>query len=228
MLRFAVIGLGRFGMQLTRSLTEAGADVVAIDKDRDHVEQARDHATLAIRLDATDEEAMRAQGLEDVDVGVIGIGHHFEAAALITTVLKTLRVPKVIARASTTTQARILRSIGADDIVYPEGESATRWANQLLMFRVRNLVELGEGHSLVWITAPQSWLHKTPHDLKLRQKYHVNLVAISRTVKPDEEGDALRHSSALIIVPGAEEEILSGDILILAGANDALSGLPSE
>ncbi|UCG32874.1 MAG: TrkA family potassium uptake protein [Phycisphaerales bacterium] len=228
MLRFAVIGLGRFGMQLTRSLTEAGVDVVAIDNDRDHVEQARDYATLAIRLDATDEEAMRAQGLSEVDVGVIGIGHDFEAAALTTALLKTLRVPKVIARASTTTQARILRSIGADDIVYPEGESATRWANQLLMFRVRNLVELGEGHSLVWITAPQVWHHKTPHELRLRQKHHVNLVAISRAVKPDAEEDALRHTSTVIIVPGADEELLPDDILIMAGANDALSSLPSD
>ena len=228
MLRLAVIGLGRFGMQLTRSLTEAGVDVVAVDNTRDHVEQARDHATLAIRLDSTDEEAMRSQGLEDVDVGVIGIGHDFEAAALTTVVLKSLGVRKVITRASTTTQARILRSIGADDIVYPEGESATRWANQLLMFRVRSLVELGEGHSLVWITAPEAWHDKTPTELKLRQKHHVNLVAISRVVKPDEEEDALRRTTAAILVPGADDQILPEDVLILAGANEALSTLPTE
>lgn len=228
MLRFAVIGLGRFGMRLAQSLTEAGVDVVAIDNNRDHVEEARDHATLAIRLDSTDEEAMRSQGLDEVDVGVIGIGHDFEAAALTTAVLKTLGVSKVVARASTTTQARILRSIGADDIVYPEGESANRWANQLLMFRVRNLVELGEGHSLVWITAPEAWHHKTPHELKLRQKHHVNLVAISRPTKAGAEADALKHTSAVITVPGSDEEILPDDTLILAGANDALSSLSSD
>ena len=228
MVRFVVIGLGRFGMQLTRSLTAAGAEVIAIDNNRDHVEQARDQATLAIRLDSTDEEAMRAQGLEEADVGVIGIGHDFEAAALTTVVLKTLGVPKVITRASTPTQARILRSIGADDVVYPEGESATRWANQLMMFRVRSLVELGEGHSLVWISAPKAWHHKTPLELKLRQKHHVNLVAISRTVPVEGQGDKPHYENAVITVPDAEADILPDDTLILAGANEALAALPTE
>ena len=226
--RFAVIGLGRFGMQLVEALTEAGGEVIAIDRDRELVEQVRDHAALAIRMDSSDEEAMRSQGVDEVDVGVVGIGHNFEAAALTTVVLKNLGVKKVIARASSRTQTRILRSIGADEVVYPEGESAERWANQLMMYRVKNLVELGESHSLIWLTAPAGFHNKTPIELELRQKFHVNIVAISRTVQVRTDDDSLQYQSAVASVPDANTTILPNDTLILVGSNDALAALPTE
>lgn len=228
MQRFAVIGLGRFGLQLAQALTDAGAEVIAIDRDRELVEQARDHATLAVRLDATDEDAMRSQGMEDVDVCVVGVGHNFESTALTTVLLKKLGVPKVIARAASRTQAEILRSIGADDIVYPEGEAADRWANQLMMYRVRNLIELGEAHSLIWLNAPESFHHKTPVELKLRQAHQVNLVAISRIVQVQTDDESMRYESAVITVPDAATTILPNDTLILVGSNEALAALPTE
>jgi trk system potassium uptake protein TrkA len=226
--RFAIIGLGHFGMTLTQSLAAAGAEVIAIDKNRSLVEEAGDYATLAVRLDSTEAEALREQGVDEVDVGVIGIGDDFESAALTTAALKSLGVPKVVARASSPAQDKILRSIGADEIVEPESESAIRWANQLMMYRVRNLVELGEGHSLAWIKAPKAWHHKTPLELKLRPKLHVNLVAVSRTVQVETGDDALKYESAVITVPDASTTILPNDTLILAGTNDALAALTAE
>jgi len=226
--RFAIIGLGQFGMRLTQSLAAAGAEVIAIDKNRSLVEEAGDYATLAVRLDSTEAEALREQGVDEVDVGVISIGDDFESAALTTAALKSLGVPKVVARACSPAQEKILRSIGADQIVEPESESATRWANQLMMFRVRNLIELGEGHSLAWVLAPKAWHHKTPLELKLRPKHHVNLVAVSRTVQVETGDDALKYESAVITVPDAATTILPNDTLILAGTNDALADLPTE
>jgi len=108
MQRFAVIGLGRFGQRLARALTADGAEVIAIDREVDLVEEVRDEVTLAVRLDSTDEEALKAQGIAEVDAVIVGIGEQFEAAALTVAVLQSLGVPRIYARAETTVQARIL------------------------------------------------------------------------------------------------------------------------
>ena len=112
--RFAVIGLGRFGSRLARNLAKSGAEVIAIDHDRQIVEELRDQVTLAIALDATDEQALKIQGVDQVDCAIVGIGHDFEANALTTALLKSLRIQKVISRAGSDMQAQILQRIGAD------------------------------------------------------------------------------------------------------------------
>lgn len=99
MQKFAIIGLGRFGQRLARALTSAGAEVIAVDRDAALVERIRDQVTLAVRLDSTDADALRAQGAHDVDVAVVGIGEDFESAALTVATLKELRVKRIIARA---------------------------------------------------------------------------------------------------------------------------------
>ncbi|HET6429548.1 MAG TPA: TrkA family potassium uptake protein, partial [Phycisphaerae bacterium] len=128
MATFAVIGLGRFGYRLSTLLAEGGAEVIAIDSRRDLVESIRDRVTVAVCLDTTDEEALRAQGVDRVNVAVVGIGDDFEANALATVILKQIGVPRVISRATTTIRAQILSRIGADDVVNPERESAERWS----------------------------------------------------------------------------------------------------
>ena len=88
MQRFAVIGLGRFGQQLARALAASGAEVMAIDCAAELVEAVRDEVTLAVRLDSTDEEALKAQGIGKVDAAIVGIGEDFEATVLTAAVLK--------------------------------------------------------------------------------------------------------------------------------------------
>ncbi len=226
--KFAVIGLGHFGVQLVQALTSAGAEVIAIDKDRELVEEMRDVATLALRLDSTDEQAVRAQGVNEVDVAIIGIGTGFEAAALTTAVLKSLGVPKVIARATSRRRAKILRSIGADEIVDPEGEAATRWAQRLTLPRIQDYLELGESYSLVQLTAPPSFHNRTPLELKLRQKYRVNLVAIRRKVRVQTDAERSEYEGEVVSVPDAETPILPNDTLIIVGSNESLASLPKQ
>ena len=102
MQRFAVIGLGRFGAQLARALSRSGAEVIAIDKDRSLVDRFSDEVTLAVRLDSTDEEALRAQGVDKVDVAVVGIGQGFEASVLTTVTLKAIGVKRILCSRRTT------------------------------------------------------------------------------------------------------------------------------
>jgi len=88
--RFAVIGLGRFGSRLAKNLAASGAEVIAIDRDRAIVEELRDQVTIAIAMDATDDQALKIQGVDQVDTAIVGMGHNFEASALTTVVLKEI------------------------------------------------------------------------------------------------------------------------------------------
>jgi len=219
MARFAIIGLGRFGMKLARSLTAAGAEVIAIDANRDLIEQIRDEVPLAIRLDSTDAQALLAQGIDKVDAAVVGIGQDFESAALTTATLKSIGVRKVIARAGSEVRGKILKSIGADEIVFPEAESATRWANRLTLPELHEYLELGPGYSLIQIKAPKAFCNKTLGQIHLRRRYHVNLVAIRR--KTDT-------APQIISVPHADTTILPDDILVLVGSDENLASLPGD
>jgi trk system potassium uptake protein TrkA len=228
MQKFAVIGLGRFGQQLARALVSGGAEVIAIDRNAKLAEQMRDDVTLAVCLDGTDEEAMTAQGVDEVDVAVVGIGDHFEASALCVATLKNLGVPRIIARAQSEIQAKILRRVGADEIAAPEGESALRWGHRLTMPNLKQYIDLGEGHSLVYVSAPIAFHHKTLAELNLRNAFGVNLVALERSAVRRAEGEAEKVRKSAVEVPKADTKILPGDTLILVGSNESIASLPRE
>ncbi len=226
--RYAVIGLGRFGERLATLLAEAGAEVIAVDRRRERIEQIRDSVTLAVCLDSTDEKALKAQGIDKADVAIVGIGKDFEDSALTTVILKQLGVPRVMSRATNSIRARILTRIGADDIINPEQESADRWRNRLLAPAIMERIELAEGHSLTQIPAPQSFCGKTLEELDVRKKYQINVVAIRRTqAETDAEGVRRTHQ-LLISVPMADTTIESGDILLMIGSDEAMLSLPAS
>ena len=226
--RFAIIGLGRFGLRLATLLAEAGAEVIAVDRSREIVEQVRDKVTLAVCLDGTDEKALRAQGIDQVDVAVVGIGAAFEDSALITVLLKQLGLPRVISRATTTMRGRILQRIGADDTVNPERESADRWRDRLLAPAIMSRIDLAEGYGLTQLPAPDSFIGKTLAQLNVRHKYEVNIVAIRRTVEQTDTEGLKRTKQTVISVPMADTDIQSGDILLVIGSDEAMANFPAR
>ena len=227
MKRFAVIGLGRFGRRLAQALTQAGHEVIAIDHQQELVERARDEVALAVRLDATDSEALKTQDLDKCDAAIVSIGGDFEANALATATLKSLNVPKVISRASTEIQRRILARIGADMIINPEEEMAVRLANQLTNPNIVEHLELAEGHGLVQIRAPKQWQDRTLGELDVRKRYEVNLIAIKRRVTTKDKGGNETVEEQMIDLPMAHTTIREGDILVLVGTTESLDGLPT-
>jgi trk system potassium uptake protein TrkA len=221
--RFAVIGLGRFGTQLATNLAANGAEVIAVDRDRRLVEDLRDRVTLAIAMDATDEAALRIQGIDQVDSAIVGIGHDFEAAALSTVLLKRLGLKRVISRAGNDMQAQILRSIGADGIVQPEDESADRWGNRLLAPFIIDHVELGEGYGLVRMKAPAAWTDRPLAEINVRNKHNVTIVAIKRLRAANESGGP---EDREVILPQPDSKLRETDTLVIAGFDKDLKRLP--
>ena len=229
MRRFAVIGLGRFGQKLAVALAMSGAEVIAIDKDRDLVDLLRDQVTQAVRLDSTDEEALKAQGIADVDVAVVsigqGTGQGFESAVLTVVNLRQMGVKQICVRAESLTAGEVFSKIGATEIIYPEIEAAQRWTYKLIAPQIGEKIDFAPGYSLARIEAPPSFEGKTVMDLQLRQKYNVNLVLIKR-------GERRKGKKAdkepIINVPTADTVIYQGDILMVAGSDSDLANLPQE
>lgn len=221
--RFAVIGLGRFGKRLAILLADAGAEVIAVDTDRELVDSIRDNVTLAVCLDSTDSEALKSQGIDKVDVAIVGMGDAFEDNVMTTVLLKELGVKRVISRAISQIRGNILKQIGADDVVNPERESAHRWYNLLLAPAIITQLELGEGYSLVQVVAAERFYGKSLAELALRQKYNVTVVAIQR--KAPKSGK--EKGEPVITLPIGGTVIKAGDILMLVGNDEAMRNFPN-
>lgn len=226
MKRFAVIGLGRFGRRLASSLTEHGHEVIAIDTHQPLIEEIRDEVAMAVRMDATDPGPLKTQGIDKVDAAVVTIGEDFESNCLATATLKELGIRKVISRAASGVQSKILSRIGADQVVSPEDESAIRLGRQLSNPNIMEFVELTEGHSLIQVKAPKAFHNKTLGQIDLRKKYRVNLVAIKKQVSTVRAQGEETTEEQVIDVPMADTVIRPDDILVIVGATENLARLP--
>jgi len=226
MRRFAVIGLGRFGQKLAIALAMSGAEVIAIDRNRNEVELIRDQVSLAVRLDGTDEEALKSQGVDKTDVAIIALGQEsFEAAILTVVNLRQMGIKQIYARAESLIAGEVFSKVGATEVIYPEIESAQRWAYKLIAPQIGEKIDYAPGYSLARIKAPPSFDGKTVMDLQLRQKYNVNLVLIKRG---DEARAKKTEKGPNINVPMPGTVVYQDDILMVAGSDADLASLPQE
>jgi trk system potassium uptake protein TrkA len=226
MQKFAVIGLGRFGKKLAIALSMSGAEVIAIDRERSVIDNISDQVSLAVRLDSTDEEALKAQGVNKVDVAIISIGQGgsaFESAVLTVVNLKSMGVPKIYARAQNMVGGQVLSAVGATEVIFPEIESAQRWGYKLIAPHISEKIDFAPGYSLASVKAPPSFHEKTVMDLQLRQKYNINLVAVKRA-----EENIDKKNKDIINVPMPNTVVYAGDVLMVAGSEQDLTQLPQE
>jgi trk system potassium uptake protein TrkA len=228
MARFAVIGLGRFGQKLAIALAKSGSEVIAIDKNRENIELIADQVSLAVRLDSTDEEALKAQGVDKVDVAIVGIGQGgggFEDAILTVVNLRQMGIKQIYARAESLVAGEVFSKVGATEVIYPEIESAQRWAFKLIAPQIGEKIDFAPGYSLARVKAPPSFAGRTVMDLQLRQKYSVNLVLIKRG---DHATKAKDEKDKIINVPMPNTVIYRDDVLMIAGSDADLARLPQE
>lgn len=212
---FAVIGLGRFGSAMATTLASLGHDVIGIDGDEDKVRAVADLVSLSMQLDATDEKAIRAAGINDVDVAVVSIGENIESSLLVVTLLRELGIAQIVAKAVTPLHGRILEKLGVTRVVFPEREMAVRVAHGLVMPNVIDYIELSKEYSIIEIPAPPEFVGKTLRDIGLRARFGLTTIAIKH-VSP--AGEVLSSN----IAPGPDDIIQSGDVLSLLGSNDKL------
>jgi trk system potassium uptake protein TrkA len=210
--RYAVIGLGKFGATVVRSLHERGHEVIAIDQDRPRVQDVRDSCTQAIEADCTDQDTLRALGLQDSDAVVVSLGERMDASTLVTLYLKELGVKEIVVKAVSEDHGKILHLIGATEIVHPERDTARRVARGLGVRSIVEYLPLAADSSLVEVHVPPDFVGKTLAELEIRKRYQVLVVAIKR-------GDGL------IIATGGDERLQPGDVLVLVGRDRDLDAV---
>jgi len=212
---FGVIGLGRFGYHVARTLAQGGAEVIACDVDEEKVREISEYVSLAYVLDATDAKALKESGIANVDTAVVSIGENIEASILIVVQLKELGVKEIVAKAVNPLHGKVLEKLGVDRVVYPEKEMAIRVAHSLLVGEFIEEIPIGEKHSLFELKAFDFMLGKTLRELDIRRRFGVSVLAIKR-------------GENLIVNPVGDEKILPGDILVVLGTTEQLSTMASQ
>ena len=207
---YIVIGLGRFGLEVARKLSELGCEVLAMDSRSEPVQQLSNEVTHAVVGDAQDKEVLRALDAGSFDCAIVAIGGSLADSVLATMNLKELGVGHIVCKAHDETHRKVLLKLGADRVVIPEQENAHRLAKSLSGPNVLDYIELSDAYGIVELPAPKRWQEKTLQELNLRANFGVNMIAVKR-------------DGAIRVSPGANYRILEGDIVVILGDTDALS-----
>ena len=141
----AVIGLGRFGFSVAKTLAKYGSEVIAIDREEERVKKVSEFVSYAVQLDAMDEKALRSVGVQNVDTAIVSIGENIEASILVVMLLKEIGIRNIIAKAVTTLHGKVLENLGVQRIIFPERDMAIRVAHSLIRPNVLEQLELSRG-----------------------------------------------------------------------------------
>lgn len=217
MRQFAVIGLGRFGRKVAETLSKKGVPVIAIDSNQALVSKVSDLVTKAVQIDSTDEQALVASGIKDVDVAVVSMGEDIESSILTTALLKNLDVGEIVARASTSLHAQILKMVGATRVVFPEEDMGIRVANSILSPGVLEYIELGADYTLAEIEAKSPCVGHTIGNLDLKTKHGINVIILKRRIFEAGGTPGETVEKEIKILPTVDYKIQEGDILVVVG-----------
>ena len=211
--KFAVIGVGRYGSTIARKLSERGAEVFAIDTNKDKVDALKDDVALAVNLDSTDKKALLSQNIQGVDAAIVAIGENFQAVILTSMNLLELGVPSVIARSGSDAQRQILEKVGVSEVLTPEEEVATLVCERLVNPSVISFLQLPDNYEIAEIKAPRACVNKNIEDVGLRNKYSLSLITIKRKIV-NKDGDIEQHITG---VTNTDTPIYETDTLVVFG-----------
>lgn len=203
---FVVIGLGRFGGSIVKELIEQGADVMAIDIESERVDEFASVATQAVVADTTDEAVLKSLGIRNFEHVIVAIGDNIQSSILTTLMLKELGVKRITVKAQNDYHEKVLRKIGADNVVHPERDMGIRIANNIISNNVLDYLELSDEHSIMELIVNSKLSGNSLIDLDIRAKYGINIVAIKR-------------GNSILVSPQADEKLQLNDIMIIIGAD---------
>jgi trk system potassium uptake protein len=211
---YVVWGLGRFGVSVAETLTELGHEVLGIDNNEEIVQRLSTVLTHVVVTDNIDETTVKALGLRNFDVAIVGIGE-LQANLLCTMLLKEAGVRMIVSKASSTLHGKMLEKIGADKVIYPERDMGKRVAHNLASSNIMDYIELTDDLSLMEISLMEDMKDKTLIEADVRRKYGVNVVAIKHRDGTTE------------INMDPQKPLVDGDILIVIGAKNMVLAMES-
>ena len=209
---FAVIGLGRFGRAVVKTLTEKGFSVLGVDRDPKAVQHVADTCTQAVILDSTNEEALRDLGIDAFDTVVVAIGTDFESNLITTAALKAIGIRNVICKALSTRQKDILLKVGADMVIQPEADAGRSLGLELAAPNLLDRIPLGDGHTIIEFRVPGSLQGKTLAEVDFRNRYNATVMAVKK-------------GNNVVIAPMGTFVMEEGDVLVVLGQTESAIAL---
>jgi trk system potassium uptake protein TrkA len=213
----AIIGLGNFGFSVAEELAKKGCQVICVDAAMERVQAIKDLVLNAVQADATDERALRAVGISEVDVAVISLGDNREASILATMILQDLGVKEIVVKVVSDLHARVLKRLGVSRVVFPEKDMGKRVAERLLAPQILEHLELSEDYGIEEIIPPDEFLNKSIADLKFRTRFGVSILAIRRQTANSKD--------EMVVNPTRDDRVMPGDLLIVIGHETDLAKL---
>lgn len=210
--QYLVLGLGRFGTSIAKTLCELGQEVLAVDSDAELVNDIAPYVTQAMQLDATDEDVLATLGVSNFDAAIVSIGQNTRDSILVCVILKELGVPYLIAKANDDLHAKVLRKIGADRVVFPERDMGARVARSILTPNVLDLMNLSDDYQIIEIRVPSKWVGNSIIGLNVRRHYGLNILAIHRQER-------------FLVSPAPDMLFASGDTLLVMGKKEDVERL---
>lgn len=207
---FAVIGLGRFGGSVCKTLADAGQEVLAIDKYESRVNDYKDIATQAVVADAQDEDVLRSLGIRNVDHVIVAIGEDIQASILVTLMVKEQGVKYVTVKAQNEYHAKVLEKLGVDRVVHPERDMGVRIGRSLTSKNMVDYLDLDANFKLaeILITNPE-FVGKSLAEMDFRDRYGLNVIALA-------------HSRQEMVLPSAGDVLTENDSILVAGPTRAI------
>lgn len=202
--RVTVVGLGRFGTSVARTLYELGYEVTAIDSDQHRIEEAADFTSLAAQGDATDEELLRSLDVHHSDVAIVSMSSNLEASILATLQLKRIGVPWVIAKARAELHGELLNRIGANRVILPERDAGVRLARSLAVPSINDYISLSPTTGVAKFIAPPHFVGRTLQEMLAHSGAKLSVLLVKR-------------GQTLIVSPSFTERVRPGDELVVAG-----------
>jgi len=230
MRRIAVLGLGSFGYHLACVLGDLGTDVLAVDNKIERVESIKDKVSRAICLDTTKEENLARISLDEMDAVIVALGESsIESSILTTALIAKMDIPMIISRSTTELHGRILKMVGAKEIINPEEDVAKRVAQRVAEPGILDLLSISkDGFAISELVTPAQFVGKSLADLNLRGKYGLNVVAIKRICHDDgteDEDESCKNHETINHNPGPDALLEEGDILVCLGKVDNIETL---
>lgn len=209
---FAVLGLGDFGMTVAKTLSERGAQILAVDEKDENVQEISEYVTRVVKGDISDAEFLRTLDLGDMDAVVIGVGNNLETSIIAALVAKEAGVPFILAKVNNEIQETVLKKLGVDSTIYVERAMGARVARNIMAGQLFDFIELSDKYSMVEVKTPNRWLGQTLKELNLRGKLGLNVVA-------------MKYGTRFEPVPDPDRKLCEGDALIIIGENTHLERL---
>jgi len=212
--QYVVLGMGRFGISVAKTLYSLGHDVLAIDINEEIVQSLSNELTHVVSADVLDEDTFKTLGLRNFDVAIVAVGD-LEASMMCTLLLREIGVPFILAKASTSLHGRMLEKIGADKVIYPERDMGLRVGHNLADSNIVDYIELVDNLSIMEVEAPTLMVGKSLAEAELRRLYKVTVVA-------------LRRDGEMLVNPNPHDKIKKGDIMVILGTRDSVKAMESK